>query len=363
MSHLTNLVRIDAEDHILSIDGYWFTPESSTRLVASLAITGDAYDLTIAEEITRQGTLSELSVSDRLGDTPRRLTWPDGAMFETQSNDVLDALLKASGHKAARIGFLHRLESHWGWVATALIVTILISYIGIRYGLPAASESIARKLPASVNETVSDQALATLDRLLFDESQASTEQRRKVQDQFDDLLAALPDTDINFELHFRNMNGIPNAMALPGGDIVVTDAFLELVQHPQELDSVLLHEIGHVVEYHGMTQVIRASAVTVIVSLAFGDLSALGEIAVGVPVFVMQNTYSQAAETEADAYSFKWMEKTGKDPKYFADIILRLTEEEPGEESDEEGSSYFSSHPNGRERARKALDASRAIQR
>lgn len=349
----------------MSIDGYWFAPESSTRSVASLSVSGDAYQLSIEGEVIRKGSLSTLSISDRLGDTARRVSWPDGAMFETRANDAIDSVLKANGHKASRVGMLHRLESHWGWVATALVVTILIGYVGIRYGLPTASESIARKLPPSFNETVSEQALATLDRLMFDESESSAQLKAETQQQFDELLAALPESEHKFELHFRSMKGIANAMALPGGDIVVTDAFLELVQHPQELDSVLLHEIGHVIEHHGMTQVIRASAVTVIVSLAFGDLSALGEIAVGVPVFVMQNNYSQKAETEADGYAFEWMAKLGKDPKYFADIILRLSEEEMEEESDsdDERTSYFSTHPNGRERARKALDASRAMQR
>jgi len=347
----------------MSINGYWFAPESSTRHDAFLIVTGDSYRLVCAEETTRQGPLSELMVSDRLGDTPRRLTWADGATFETQANDAVDDILLNTGHQTSSIRFLHRLENSWGWVAAAVFITVLVSFAGIRYGLPAASESIARKLPPSFNEAVSGQALATLDRLVFEKSEASAEDKATVQRQFDDLLAALPDLGLNFTLHFRSMNGLPNAMALPGGDVIVTDAFLELVEHPEELDSVLLHEIGHVVEHHGMSQVIRASAVTVIVSLAFGDLSALAEIAIGVPVFIMQNSYSQAAETEADNFAFQWMGRMGKDPKHFASIILRLSEVEVDENSEEEAGSYFSTHPNSRERARKALEASEALRR
>jgi len=346
----------------MNIDGYWFAPESSTRLEATLRIVNATYSLTITEGISREGLLSELNISDRLADMPRRLNWADGAMFETSANDALDASLVESGHKAARVGILHRLEISWGWVATALLITILVSYIGIRYVLPVASESIARKLPASFNDTVSEQALSALDRFMFEESETSPEQRAEVQQQFDRLLAALPEYEVDFNLQFRSMNGRPNAMALPGGVVVVTDAFLDMVEHPDELDSVLLHEIGHVIEHHGMTQVIRASAVTVIVSLAFGDLSALGDIAVGVPVFIMQNSYSQAAETEADGYALAQMQKMDKDPKHFADIILRLTDQGLDDNSEEETNSYFSSHPDSRDRAKKALEASRAMQ-
>ena len=136
---------------------------------------------------------------------------------------------------------------------------------------------------------------------------------------------------------------------------------LSMIEHPDELDSVLLHEIGHVLEFHGMTQVIRASAFSVIVTLAFGDLSAVGEAAVGVPIFIMQNSYSQNAETEADDYAFARMQELGKDPKHFASIILRLSEQKLDEDDTEEQGSYFSSHPDSRGRARKALEASRLM--
>lgn len=344
----------------MNINGYWFGPDSSKRHDATLQVNDDAYFLQLDGELIRKGLLVELDVSDRLGNTSRRLTWPDGAQFETGDNESVDNALAASGHKGSKWSLLHSLESKWGWVAVAMVVAVLVSYLGVFHGLPAASESIARKLPISFNQTVSTQALDALDRVTFDESQSSSERQAEVQQQFDALVASLPDTEIEFTLHFRKMGNIPNAMALPGGDVVVTDAFLELIEHPDELDSVLLHEIGHVLEYHGMTQVIRASAVTVVATLAFGDLSAAGELAASVPIFIMQNSYSQAAESEADAYAFTRMQELGKDPKYFADIILRLSDQELGEDEEEQGS-YFSSHPDSRGRARKALEASRLM--
>ena len=345
----------------MNITGFWFEPDSSRRHDSTVQVDDSAYRLHLDGEVIRKGLLQELEVSDRIGDMPRRLTWPDGAQFETANNDAVDEALCAGGHKASQWSLLHGLESHWGWVATALLVTVLVSYLGIRYGLPAASESIARKLPASVNKVVSEQALDALDRIAFAESKSSAERQAEVQRQFDALVETLPDAGVDFTLHFRRMGDIPNAMALPGGDVVVTDAFLELIEHPDELDSVLLHEIGHVLEYHGMTQVIRASAVSVIAALAFGDLSAVGEVATGVPIFMMQNSYSQRAESEADDYAFARMHKLGKDPKHFADIILRLSEQELDEEDTEEQGNYFSSHPDSRGRARKALEASRLM--
>ncbi|MFK7892566.1 MAG: M48 family metallopeptidase [Granulosicoccus sp.] len=344
----------------MEITGYWYEAGTSSRQSALMRIAGDSYSVEANGIALRHGHFADLSVSDRLGDTPRRIQWTDGALLETRDNALIDQWISTTGtgvkHKTSSL--VHRLESNWGWVLASLLVTVLVAYAGLRFGLPAASERIARTLPQHVNEKVSESALSTLDRLMFEPSEISVDRKREVQQQFDQLLAVLPANDFRFTLHFRQMGGVANAMALPGGDVVVTDAFLELVEHPQELDSVLLHEIGHVVERHGMTQVIRASAVSVIASLAFGDLGAMGDLAVGVPIFIMQNSYSQSAETEADSYAFDRMRDMGKDPKYFADIILRLSGKQLEGSAAQSRRNYFASHPDSRERAQKALEAS-----
>jgi|GEM_PF-1479320 len=57
----------------------------------------------------------------------------------------------------------------------------------------------------------------------------------------------------HYQLRFREMPGwdddtqIANAFALPSGDILVTDRLMEMAGKPEELDAILLHEIGHVV--------------------------------------------------------------------------------------------------------------------
>ena len=50
---------------------------------------------------------------------------------------------------------------------------------------------------------------------------------------------------------------IPNALAFPSGDIVLTDKFVQLSKNQDEIDSVLLHEMGHVVHRHGLEMLIE----------------------------------------------------------------------------------------------------------
>ena len=353
------------------ISGHWFEAKSSTRHAARLNVQESRYTLSVDDEVKLQGELHDINVSDRMGSMARRLTWPDGAVFETTDNDAIDEFLRRTGHRGARTLVLHHFERSWRWVVVGIVVTIGVGFASIRWGLPAASEHIANALPVSAHETVSVGTMATLDRIMLDPSNLSEEKQAEVKARFDKLVSAVPRNDFTLTLHFRAMSGVPNAFALPGGDVIVTDAFVNLVQHPDELDSVLLHEIGHVLEHHSMQHVIQASALSVVLGLALGDLSGIGEIAVGVPVFLLQSSYSRKSEAEADEFAFAEMAKLGKDPKYFADIILRLSgfgdrskirkEVELEEESEEAPGDYFSSHPDSRNRAQRALEVSREL--
>ncbi|MFK7853778.1 MAG: M48 family metallopeptidase [Granulosicoccus sp.] len=344
--------------------GHWFEPDSSTRHDADLVFLGDRYELRIDGKSIRQGNASDFSVSDRLGNLPRRLSWNDDAVFETTNNDAIDAWLDEHGHSGSRGLLIHHLEKSWKWAAVGCVLTVAIVFGAFRWGLPSVSKNIADNVPVSVHESLSKQTLETLDRFILEESEVDIAEQVEIRARFEEMVAALPAHDFSFKLHFRRMKDIPNAMALPGGDVIVTDELLDLVQHPDELDSILLHEMGHVVERHGLQHAVQASAVSVVVALAFGDLSGIGEVGVGLPVFLLQSSYSRHRETEADAFAFARMGELGKDPKYFASVITRLggsAEEEDSSEDEERAPAYFSSHPHSAERAIKAMKASKEL--
>jgi len=358
------------------ISGYWFEANSSTRHAARINVHDSHYTLSVDEQVRLQGDVHEFDVSDRMGSMARRLSWPDGAVFETTDNDAVDEFLRHTNHRGARTLVLHHFERSWRWVVVGIVVAIGVSFASIRWGLPAAAEHIADALPVSAHETVSIGTMATLDKIMLEPSNLDAAKKTEIRERFDKLTNAVHSNDFTLTLHFRNMLGTPNAFALPGGDIVVTDALVNLVQHPDELDSVMLHEIGHVLEHHGMQHVVQASALSLVLALALGDLSGIGEVAVGVPVFLLQSSYSRKSEAEADEFAFSEMAELGKDPKHFADIIIRLSEfgdrrkirkeaeredTDPESESEESPGDYFSSHPDSRKRAQRALEVSREL--
>lgn len=327
---------------IKKVEGFWYPKGNSQRFHGSLQIdsqadrfelqatpiSGDQAAVGNALE-SRIGQWSSITVSSRMGNTPRKLGLPDGSLLETTDNDQIDNLLTGTSHSGTRGTVASRLERSWGVVIGSLLAVVVCGFLFFRFGLPAGASYVAHKLPVSTHEQISEGTLQSLDRFLFEESKLSAAEQNEQQESFQRLLEALPDNEHSFKLHIRQMYQVPNAFALPSGDIVITDALVQLAENQQEVESVMLHEIGHVIHRHGLQQVIQGSAITLIATLALGDLSGLGQLMAGVPVFLLQSSYSRKAELQADDYAFERMQAMQMDTIHFANFIERMGQYKP----------------------------------
>lgn len=373
---------------IETVKGFWYPKGNSQRFHGSLQIDwqGDSFELqatpVVAENSAavdgnvtekRNGQWSSITVSSRMGNTPRKLGLPDGSLLEATNNDQIDRILSATSHSGQRGTLASRLERSWGVVIGSLLAVVVCGFLFIRFGLPAGASYIAHKLPVSAHEQISQGTLQSLDRFLFAESKLSVAEQNEQLQSFQRLLEALPANEHTFKLHIRRMHQVPNAFALPSGDVVITDALVRLAANQQEVESVMLHEIGHVIHRHGLQQVIQGSAITLIATLALGDLSGLGQLMAGVPVFLLQSSYSRKAELQADEYAFERMQAMDIDTIHFANFIERMggfqppadtetsdpqqTDNPTANSSGDEGQEfpeYLSSHPATSERAARA---------
>ena len=74
------------------------------------------------------------------------------------------------------------------------------------------------------------------------------------------------------ELLFRIVPAIgPNALALPGGSVLLTDALVALARSDDEILGVLAHELGHVEGRHGLRQAYAAAGFIVAAGMVAGD--------------------------------------------------------------------------------------------
>lgn len=301
--------------------------------------------------------LDRVVISSRLGNTPRFLSLPDGRKFETADNDAIDAILRDQSHSSLHgwQAWLHRLESRWHYMLLALTVVIAFSWAMVVYGLPAAARGIAFQLPHSVLAGMSEQVLTLLDERYLSPSILPESTQRHLQQRFATMTTEL-DPGFAYRLLFRhggNKLGA-NAFALPSGTVVMTDELVNLADSDEELEAVLAHELGHVLKRHGMRQTLQASALSILVTYATGDI---GSTVAALPVLLVQLGYSRKFEREADDFAYDYLQQHHIAPQRFATILTRIeAEHRVRSEKAGEGNKvfeYLSTHPDTGERVRR----------
>lgn len=320
-----------------AIPAFYFDGKTSRRHQVELSV--EAGVASICGEARRACPIAALRVSERMENAARAVTFPDGAYLEVQDNAAFEALLAATGHREP---LAVRLQRNWRGALAAFAAAAAVLIAGYLYGLPAASEAIAKSLPESVDRMVGREALDFLDRRWFAPSELSRERRASLTGRFH-ALAPPRQGAPRFEIVFRKSRIGPNAFALPSGQIVLADEIVELLGDDDDaLMGVLAHELGHLHERHIMRRIIQGSVIAAAATVLFGDLSAA---IANIPTVLLDLKYSRDAEREADDYAANMLRANGIDPARLALAFEKL---------EKDGNSrlpYLSSHPPSAERS------------
>ena len=141
-----------------------------------------------------------------------------------------------------------------------------------------------------------------------------------------------------------------NAVALPGGQVLLFDGLVQDAESPEELAGVLAHEIGHVRERHVMSALLRQFGISI---LASGVGSGLGEGALG----IMSLGYSREAEAEADTFARAQMARADISPAGAAEFFERLRGPADGGAEEPGWTGWIQTHPSPLGRAKAFRDA------
>jgi predicted Zn-dependent protease len=137
---------------------------------------------------------------------------------------------------------------------------------------------------------------------------------------------------------------MPNAMALPGGVVLVTRDLLSTLHSETELVAVLAHEIGHIERGHCFDAVRFGLLAQKIGAEPLGSLADLATR------LLLGHSYSKTMEHEADAYAFELLTHSRYDPRGVAGGFRSLIAYEAahGAAGPRQASpirDYFTSHP------------------
>jgi Zn-dependent protease with chaperone function len=141
------------------------------------------------------------------------------------------------------------------------------------------------------------------------------------------LLRVLPTNGVGYKFYLVDEFD-PNAFAIPGGHIFVTEGLLELVEKPEELLGVIAHEVAHVTEKHGFRDQIASAGPILIMKVFMGRGGAAGLLAGG-SAFLASQSYSQDYEIEADDTGWKYLVKANIDPRGMISVFQKMDDWDP----------------------------------
>jgi len=329
----------------VSIQGQYFDAQQSRRRVAELRKADDGRMTLCVGDVEQDVALQALHVSARIGNIPRKLTFPDGAVFETPDNDAIDALLPAHQQGSA---WVHRLEQRWRIALGALAAIAVFTALFLRFGIPWTAHRVADLLPPRIDAAIGAQTLQILDNGLLKPSTLPAARQAQLRQLFARVTGDRADGHV-YRLELRDSKTLgPNAIALPAGIVIMTDQLVALSQHDEELAAVLAHEVGHVRGRHALRQLLQSAGISAMAVVLLGDMTSLSALTGAVPL-LLQARNSRDFEREADAYSRRWLDAEGIPARRFDDILCRLSAKH-GESGS--GFAYLSTHPATTERAR-----------
>jgi len=284
--------------------------------------------------------LADIRLEAGVADLPDTLQLPDGSTLEVADHIAIRRLIGGLSW-GDRSG--HWLQQSWRALAGLALLAIATLWLGYRHLLPLAAGALAPLVPIAVEQALADSTLQWLEQSgAIGPSRHGEARRARLQHR---LQMLLPGSRYRYRLLLRDAAVIgPNAFALPGGTVIVTDQLLALIRQDDELLAILAHEAGHIEARHGLRSALQSSGLLLALSLITGDASSAMLI---LPISLANADYSREHEREADRFAYAHLRAHGLSPCLLGYSLQRIeasvspqaaaNEDHPG--------SWFASHP------------------
>jgi Zn-dependent protease with chaperone function len=316
-------------------DIIYFDGTSSRRHVATLAFA-DSLEIAVDGETKARWAYADIRRADSAPGTLRLScqSAPPLARLEIRDPAIAAGLTSRATnldeHRLGRRGVAKIV----GWSLAAAVSIVLV----VLYGVPLAADRLAPLVPESFERRFGDVAEKQV-KIVFGEKVCNASPAGRAA--FDKLVTALR-TAAGFDTSVQSAvlsSAIPNALALPGGKIIVFDSLIAKANSPDEIAGVIAHELGHLKHRDNMRGLIYNGGTSFLIGLLFGDITGSSAM-IFASRTLFTSSYSREAETAADTFSIEIMQKLGRPPKAMGELMMRVTGKEGGK-----GLTIISTHP------------------
>lgn len=303
-----------------------------------------------------QGPLGQktLALKDVMPVYPSRngvqfLRFSDGGTCEIPGSPELLATLIQAGVPIKKESAVAALL-HGNWHATTAALAFLMGIVLAFYLwlLPLLANFVSGQIPVDAQRKIGEVTLRQLEGHMLAPSKLTTAQQDAIQTRFASLAANTSEHQRRgLQLLIRMSNSGPNAFALPGNFVLLTDELVRLVDGDLDaISGVLAHELGHLSHRHVLRSMVQATSLTILGSALIGDYSSA---LAAVPAALGHLRYSRQFEAEADIYSRTLLCSSGVDPAKTSLFFERAAK--ASEDVDNLVPIYLKSHPSSTDRA------------
>ena len=333
----------------LDWDAAYLDGRTAARRRATVHITRTGLDVTLPESGTR-------------------VFWPFREIRQTQGayageqvrlergGELSEALLigdvgflsaaRAAAPEAAHFHDPARRRFRVGLVFGALVAAIGLA-LGIYYvGIPAFAAVAAARVPVAWEEKLGG---VIVDHFAPPSRRCEDPVRRA---KIDAIVAALTAKarPQPYTFHVTVVNSsMFNALAAPGGQIILFRGLLERTESAEELAGVLAHEVQHVLHRHVTRAIFQQASTGVLMAALVGDVSSVVAYGLEGARTLGDLQMSRAAEAEADREGMRLLQEAGIDPQGMITFFEKLSRHEGGRGGDAV-TRYLRTHPTTTER-------------
>ncbi len=356
--------------------GFWILGSNLASVTTAKAWAGYYLDGKTAarQQVTVHTSAHALLITCEDG---HQMTWPYGAIRQTQGAYKGEPVRLEYGAEPAQAlvisdsGFLYTVHEAAPTQTThlhnplnrevrvrltyvAAVAVIVIGGVLYLWGIPGLASVIAPRVPVEWETRLGE---AVIEQLAPSSARCIDPPRTETLDRI--VAALMGQTQSPYTMHVIVVRDPKiNALALPGGIIVVFSGLLERTETPGQFAGVLAHELQHILKRHTTRAIIEQASTSLLLAVIGGDFS--GAMAYGLEGArtLGRLQYSRQFEDEADAQGMRMLLEAGIDPQDMIAFYQIMKEKSPNPSGGVWA--YFSTHPSTEDRIDRLTSLSNA---
>lgn len=208
------------------------------------------------------------------------------------------------------------LSFGWKGIVLCFLCVAVISVFLFQYGVPYVAEEFSKKIPKEYEAYIGKQTKNNFIHYYEIDSVKST----LIQDFFDEL-----NFFSTYKINFLVLKSeTANAFALPGGEIIILSAILEIIENEEELAALLAHELSHINERHALRTISRNLSHYLLLSIIAGDVGGFSSVLLEKSNLISSLSYSRKLEKEADIEGLKYIDSSNINPKGMISLFQKI---------------------------------------